>query len=77
MEMVIKAIKAITTSLIMVTSHIKVIKAITTIAGLIFGTIYGIDMKLAPGLTLSLARTIGLLLFIPVTPLTHETLHRI
>ena len=77
MEMVIKAIKAITTSLIMVTSHIKVIKAITTIAGLIFGTIYGIDVKLAPGLTLSLARTIGLLLFIPVTPLTHETLHRI
>ena len=53
MEMVIKAIKAITTSLIMVTSHIKVIKAITTIAGLIFGTIYGIDMKLAPGLTFS------------------------
>ena len=77
MEMVIKAIKAITTSLIMVTSHIKVIKAITTIAGLIFGTIYGIDVKLAPGLTLSLAQTIGLLLFIPVTPLTHETLHRI
>jgi hypothetical protein len=30
-----------------------VIKAITTIAGLIFGTIYGIDMKLAPGLTFS------------------------
>ena len=77
MEMVIMAIKAITTSLIMATSHIKVIKAITTIAGLIFGTIYGIDVKLAPGLTLSLAQTIGLLLFIPVTPLTHETLHRI
>ena len=51
--MVIMAIKAITTSLIMATSHIKVIKAITTIAGLLGGTTYGIDMKLAPGLTFS------------------------
>jgi hypothetical protein len=53
MEMVIMAIKAITTSLIMATSHIKVIKANTTIAGRPGGTTYGIDMKLAPGLTFS------------------------
>ena len=33
------------------TSHIKVIKAITTIAGLLGGTTYGIELKLAPGLT--------------------------
>jgi hypothetical protein len=53
MEMVIMATKAITTSLIMATSHIKVIKGITTIAGRPGGTTYGIDMKLAPGLTFS------------------------
>jgi hypothetical protein len=54
------AIKAITTSLIPATSHIEVIKAITTIAGLLGGTTYGIELKLAPGLTFSLAPAVGL-----------------
>ena len=48
------AIKATTTS------HIEVIKAITTIAGLLGGTTYGIELKLAPGLTFSLALAVGL-----------------
>ena len=38
------------------------IKAITTIAGLLGGTTYGIELKLAPGLTFSfsLAPAVGL-----------------
>ena len=53
------AIKAITTSLILATSHIEVIKAITTIDSLLSGTTYGIELKLAPGLKFSLAAAVG------------------
>jgi len=48
------ATKAITTS------HIEVIKAITTIDSLLSGTTYGIELKLAPGLKFSLAPAVGL-----------------
>ena len=48
------ATKAITTS------HIEVIKAITTIDSLLSGTTYGIELKLAPGLKFSLAPSVGL-----------------